>query len=48
MARENVADKRLLVTIILHTPFESAVNNGIVDITLGHGNAGYLVLKLEK
>ncbi len=33
---------------ILGTSFESSVNNGQVNITIGHGNAGYLVLKLEK
>jgi hypothetical protein len=36
------------VKSILGTPFESKVNNGQVDITIGNGNAGYLVLKLEK
>lgn len=36
------------VKSILGTSFESAVNNGQVDITIGHGNAGYLVLKVEK
>ena len=36
------------VKSILGTSFESSVSNSTVDITIGHGNAGYLVLKLEK
>jgi len=36
------------VNAFLGASFSSVVNNGQVNISIGHGNAGYLVLKLEK
>ncbi len=36
------------VNSILGASFEGSVNNGQVDITIGNGNAGYMMLKIEK
>jgi len=43
---EGITPKK--VNAFLGASFSSVVNNGQVNISIGHGNAGYLVLKLEK